>query len=83
MASLLRDPKTHDFDIIAIQEPWTNPYTATTHHSAKDRIHLCYSTGDASDPARVCFLINRRRGQAKWRFEERTRDMLSSRGTYR
>jgi hypothetical protein len=36
MASLLRDPEIDDFDIIAIQEPWTNPYTATTHHPAKD-----------------------------------------------
>jgi hypothetical protein len=30
MASLLRDPGTYDFDIIAIQEPWKNPYTAKT-----------------------------------------------------
>jgi hypothetical protein len=36
MASLLRDPGIDDFDIIAIQEPWKNPYTATTHHPAKE-----------------------------------------------
>jgi hypothetical protein len=42
MVSLLRDPEIYDFDIIAIQEPWRNPYTATTHHPAKDRFHLCY-----------------------------------------
>jgi hypothetical protein len=36
MASLLRDQRIDDFDVIAIQEPWKNPYTATTHHPAKD-----------------------------------------------
>ncbi|KAF2844552.1 hypothetical protein T440DRAFT_355671, partial [Plenodomus tracheiphilus IPT5] len=57
MASLLRDPGIHDFDIIAIQESWRNPYTATTHHPAKDRFHLCYPTGDADGLPRVCFFI--------------------------
>jgi ribonuclease HI/exonuclease III len=77
MASLLRDPEIDDFDIIAIQEPWTNPYTATTHHPAKDRFHLCYPTGDAEGSARVCFFINKRMDQTKWRFEEQTKYMCS------
>jgi hypothetical protein len=42
MATLLRDPQIHEYDILAIQEPWRNPYTATTHHPAKDVSHLCY-----------------------------------------
>jgi exonuclease III len=77
MASLLRDPGIDDFDIIAIQEPWKNPYMATTHHPAKDRFRLCYPTGDAEGQARVCFFINKRIDQTKWRFEERTRDICS------
>ena len=77
MASLLRDPAIYDFDIIAIQEPWRNPYSATTHHPAKDRFHLCYPTGDAEGLARVCFFVNKKLDQTKWRFEERTRDICS------
>jgi hypothetical protein len=60
IASLLRDPGIDDFDIIAIQEPWKNPYTATTHHPAKDRFHLCYLTGDAEGQAQVYFFINKK-----------------------
>jgi hypothetical protein len=37
MASLLRDLGIYDFDIIAVQELWKNPYTATTHYPAKDK----------------------------------------------
>jgi hypothetical protein len=65
MASLLRDLGIYNFDIIAIQEPWKNPYSATTHHTAKDRFHLCYLTGDTEGPARVCFFINKRIDQTK------------------
>ena len=36
MASLLRDPRVLQYDILAIQEPWLNPYQSTTHHLAKD-----------------------------------------------
>ena len=70
MASLLRDPGTYDFDIIGIQEPWKNPYTATTHHPAKDRFHLCYPMGDTEGSARVCFFVNKKIDQTRWRFEE-------------
>ena len=44
MASLLWDPRIHEFDILAIQEPWRNPFTATTHHLAKDKFHAHTST---------------------------------------
>jgi hypothetical protein len=37
-----------------------NPYTAITHHPAKERSHLCYPKGDAEGLARVCFFINKR-----------------------
>jgi exonuclease III len=77
MASLLRDPGIDDFDIIALQEPWKNPYTATTHHPAKNKFHLCYPTGHTEGTARVCFFINKKIDQARWRFEERTRDICS------
>lgn len=77
MASLLRDPRIHEFDILAIQEPWRNPFTATTHHPAKDKFHLCYPPGDEEGPARVCFFINKTMDHTKWRYEESTRDLCT------
>ena len=32
MAPLLADPRIQKFDIIAIQEPWKNPYQETTYY---------------------------------------------------
>lgn len=40
MASLLRDERIGDFDIIAIQEPWRNPYFHTTHYPCSRSFHL-------------------------------------------
>ena len=77
MASLLRDSNIHEFDVIAIQEPWKNPYTATTHHPAKDKFHLCYPTAHTEGTARVCFFISKRIDKARWRFKERTRDICT------
>jgi hypothetical protein len=51
MATLLRDAKIMDFDILAIQEPWANPFMDTTHHPAKDRFHLCYPQSNEGESA--------------------------------
>ena len=78
MATLLRDPRIHEYDILAIQEPWRNPYMATTHHPAKDVFHLCYpATADEEGPARVCFFVNKRIDHNRWRFKEHSRDVCS------
>ena len=42
MAFCLRDPEVKKFDVMAIQEPWLNAYTATTHHPIKDTLRLIY-----------------------------------------
>ena len=55
MASLLRDERIGDFDIIAIQEPWRNPSFHTTHYPHSRSFHLFYP----DDPeVRACFLVN-------------------------
>lgn len=77
MATLLRDTSVHEYDILAIQEPWWNPYVATTHHPAKDIFHLCYPARDDEGPARVCFFVNKRIEHKRWRFMEHTRDVCS------
>jgi hypothetical protein len=60
MATLLHDPKTHEHDILAIQEPWRNPFMATTHHPAKDVFHLYCPEGTEEGPTRVCVFVNKR-----------------------
>ncbi|KAL4412137.1 reverse transcriptase [Colletotrichum abscissum] len=73
MATLLRDPNIDNYDIIAIQEPWRNPYSATTHHPAKDRFHLCYPSSEENGSARVCFFINKKLDHSRWQFGEVSR----------
>ncbi|KNB19275.1 hypothetical protein FOXG_22503 [Fusarium oxysporum f. sp. lycopersici 4287] len=77
MATLLRDPDIGRYDILAIQEPWKNPFDTTTHHPAKDQFHLCYPDKDQTFPARVCFFINKRLDHSRWHFEEANRDLGS------
>jgi hypothetical protein len=77
MATMLRDPRIHEYDILAIQEPWRNPYMATTHHPAKDVFHLCCPPGDEAGPARVCFFVNRRIDHKRWQVKEHNRDISS------
>jgi exonuclease III len=79
MASMLRDPRIHEYDILAIQEPWRNPFAATTHHPAKSVFHLCCPAEEEAGPARVCFFINKRLDHKKWQFKEHSRDTCSLR----
>jgi hypothetical protein len=80
MATLLRDTRVVDFDVLAIQEPWRNPFISTTHHPAKDIFHLCYPIGnEEAGPARVCFFVNKRLDHSRWKFEQHTRDLCTLR----
>jgi hypothetical protein len=77
MATLLRDPRIRECDILAIREPWRNPFVATTHHPAKDVFHLCCPAEEEAGLARVCFFINNRLDHNKWQFKEHSRDICS------
>ncbi|KAJ3562896.1 hypothetical protein NPX13_g8391 [Xylaria arbuscula] len=77
MATMLRDPNVLEFDVIAVQEPWRNPYQATTHHPAKARFHLCYPGETEEGPARVCLFINKSIDHLRWQFKEHTRDICT------
>src|SRR5436190_10124768 len=63
MASFLRDKAIEEFDIIAIQEPWKNPYQNTTHNPCSHHFDLVYHD---SHEARICTLINKRIPKSKW-----------------
>ncbi len=60
-ALLVRDPHIKSYDILAIQEPWRNNFTPTTHHPLKDIFRLYYPGLDnLEEKARVCFFVNKR-----------------------
>ncbi|OGE48027.1 hypothetical protein PENARI_c033G04144 [Penicillium arizonense] len=65
MADFLRNPRVLEADIIAIQEPWENPYTETTHQPAKQTHELVYPKSNEcqGERTRVCMLISKRMGQ--------------------
>ena len=55
MIPLLAEKSIQDYDIIAIQEPWRNPFAPTTLSSHQSGFHLLYHPGG---DIRVCFYIN-------------------------
>lgn len=77
MATLLRDPRILDYDILALQEPWRNPFISTTHNPISNSFHLCFPRDDKEAPARVCFFVNKKIDQASWRFIDHTRDLCT------
>ena len=61
MALLLREPNIKSYEILAIEEPWQNNFTSTTHHPLKDSFRLYYPGLDSQEEkARVCFFVNKR-----------------------
>jgi hypothetical protein len=61
MAPLLRDPKIAEYTIIAIQEPWLNPYQNTTHYptEAARLFKLAWPKTPADQRPRVCTYVRR------------------------
>ncbi|KAJ6436234.1 reverse transcriptase [Purpureocillium lavendulum] len=77
MATLLRDPRIREYDILAIQEPWKNAFSETTHHPAKALFHLCYPATEEGEPTRVCFFINKQLDHSKWHFKNAGKDLCT------
>jgi exonuclease III len=75
IATLLRDPKIQEYDILALQEPWRNLFTSTTYNPISHSFHLCFPKDSKESPARVCFFVNRKLDPNSWRFTEYTRDL--------
>ncbi|GFF30962.1 probable RNA-directed DNA polymerase from transposon X-element [Aspergillus udagawae] len=76
MAQFLRDPKVLEADIIAIQEPWDNPYQDTTHHPANTTHQLLYPAAAefGGSYARICLYVSRRINPTKWKHTAYSRD---------
>jgi endonuclease/exonuclease/phosphatase family metal-dependent hydrolase len=77
VATLLRDERVMEYDILAIQEPWRNPFMSTTHHPATNHFHLCYPVAIEDGPARACFFVNKQLDNTTWQFEPHTKDACS------
>jgi exonuclease III len=75
MATLLRDPRIQEYDVLALQEPWRNPFIPTTHNPIAHSFHTCFPPDSREAPARVCFFVNKRIDPNNWRFTEHTRDL--------
>ncbi|KAK4075525.1 hypothetical protein Purlil1_12650 [Purpureocillium lilacinum] len=48
LASLFQNQRILEYDILAIQEPWRNPFIATTYHPLKGHFHLTFLDNDAT-----------------------------------
>ncbi|OKL55294.1 hypothetical protein UA08_09424 [Talaromyces atroroseus] len=74
LASLFQNPRVLKYDILAIQEPWRNPFIATSYHPLKTHFHLMYSAEAAT---RVCLYINKRIDPGTWNVSFISKDIIS------
>jgi endonuclease/exonuclease/phosphatase family metal-dependent hydrolase len=61
MAQFLREEEVVSADIIAVQEPWENPFLDNTHHPLKQTHELLFpAASETGNRARVCMFISKR-----------------------
>jgi hypothetical protein len=62
MAEFLRNEATQQADVIAIQEPWENPYQEATHNPTNGTHQLLYPRAReiGGERTRVCLLVTRK-----------------------
>jgi endonuclease/exonuclease/phosphatase family metal-dependent hydrolase len=74
LTSLFQDPGVLKYDILAIQEPWRNPYIYTSYHPLKRHFQLTY-LADAT--MRACLYINKRLDPSTWSVSYVSKDIIS------
>ena len=74
LASLFQDQWITEYDVLAIQEPWRNPFVATSYHPLKAHFQLTYLE---ADDTRVCFYINKRIHASTWNVSFITKDLIA------
>jgi hypothetical protein len=74
MIPLFDNPALLKFDIIALQEPWRNPYSFTTYHPLKDRYTLIYPPTPLT---RTCLYINKRLPEDSWSIIHQEADLCA------
>ncbi len=73
LASLFQDRWISEYHVLAIQEPWRNPFIATSYHPLKTHFHLTYFEDKET---RVCFYINRHIDASTWNVSFITKDVI-------
>jgi exonuclease III len=71
LVPLLQDTRVHEFDILAIQEPWRNPLTTTSYNPQDAPFYLAYPPKPLS---RVCVYINKRIHPNTWTVAHHSED---------
>jgi hypothetical protein len=83
MADFLRWKEVLEADIIALQEPWQNPFKDDTHHPIKATHYMLYPPLEGStagnvtreeDHARVCLFIKKALNPGAWSHTAHSRD---------
>ncbi|KAJ6114107.1 hypothetical protein N7512_007552 [Penicillium capsulatum] len=74
LASLFQNPRILEYDVLAIQEPWRNPFTTTSYHPLKEHFQLTYFPHAET---RVCFYINKRVDLGSWSVSFMSKDIIS------
>jgi exonuclease III len=71
MIPLLQDTRVHEFDILAIQEPWGNKSTPTSYNPYDSPFYLAYPP---KQEARVCIYVNKRIHPDCWSVTHHSKD---------
>jgi endonuclease/exonuclease/phosphatase family metal-dependent hydrolase len=86
MADFLRQKEVLEADIIALQEPWRNPFKDDTHHPAKATHYMLYPPPETSaeeEQARVCIFIRKALSPGAWSHTAHSRDCQELQLRYR
>lgn len=71
MIPLFEEPNTPTYDILAVQEPWRNPFQHTTNNRLSQFFELSYLSHPAT---RVCLFIHKRLALSIWNVTHHTPD---------
>jgi hypothetical protein len=74
LAGLFQNPRVLEYDVLAIQEPWRNPFIAKSYHPLKAHFQLMYSPDAVT---RVCFYVNKRVDPGTWSVSFISKDIIS------
>ncbi|KAJ5190109.1 uncharacterized protein N7498_009094 [Penicillium cinerascens] len=66
MASFLRDRRVQEASVIAVQEPWKNTLSNTTHQPISSLFQLVYPSTCLDEPPGVCFYVSKNLYPGEW-----------------
>ncbi|KAJ5639865.1 uncharacterized protein N7484_007727 [Penicillium longicatenatum] len=66
MASFLRDRRVWEASLIAVQEPWKNTLSNTTHQPVSSLFQLIYPSTSPDEPPGVCLYVSKKLDPREW-----------------